>query len=422
MKVSRYLLLFLRYLLTLLIVGVIIVVVIIVAIIAWYLLVVGMLFLLIYWYRKVHTPIKVVVLGFPNAGKTVFLASMYRRLATPGQAGCVLDMKPEQRKKLIGVYDQIADTEKDFPPSTAPGETTEWSFTGRVQSLKRFYPVFKFSYLDYAGERGRDLFKLPYTSFGADFEKTLRKADILLGVLDGQEVLRFMRGQEGEQFHRDLQNMLIIMTNSEKPKPIHFILTKWDLLEGTYSLSQVLEGLERIDPFRNFVTYQTQSSTLRLIPVSALGKGFAREENGVMKKSSAAQIHPFQVEMPLVCSLLDYSEAEVRKLKTATERLGASSKSTPWYTPLLAVLLASTVTIQVGIITVNFGSFKDLLHQHSLDKREPPGEEKRTPEARIRNRREARRYMYRQFFSLLDLLEKCFPESNLSNLKRGSRT
>ena len=229
-----------------------------------------------------------------------------------------------------------------------------------------------------------------------------------------------MRGQEGEQFYRDLHKMLIIMANREKP--VHFILTKWDLLEGTYSLSQVLEGLERIDPFRNFVMNHTQSNTLRLIPASALGKGFAREENGVMKKSSAAQIHPFQVEMPLVCSLLDYSEAEIRKLKIATERLGASSESAPWYTPLLAVLLAATVTIQVGIITVNFGSFKDLLHQHSLDKKEPPGEEKRTPEVRIRNRREAQRYMYRQFFSLLDLLEKCFPESNLSNLKRGSRT
>src|SRR6266566_3283275 len=162
-----------RYLLIFLIV-VVIIVVIIVAPYAWFLLVAGILFLLIRWYRKARTPIKVVVLGFPNAGKTVFLASMYHQLATPGQAGCVLDMKPEQRNKLIEIYDQIADTEKDFPPSTAPGETTEWSFTGRVRSLKRFYPVFKFSYLDYAGERGRDLFKPPYTSFGADFEKTLR--------------------------------------------------------------------------------------------------------------------------------------------------------------------------------------------------------------------------------------------------------
>src|SRR6266568_7316072 len=95
MMVWRYLLRFLRYLLTLLIVVVIIVVVICVALYAWYLLpiVAGILFLLIRWYRKARTPIKVVVLGFPNAGKTVFLASMYHQLAIPGQAGCILVIK-----------------------------------------------------------------------------------------------------------------------------------------------------------------------------------------------------------------------------------------------------------------------------------------------------------------------------------------
>ena len=36
-----------------------------------------LLFYIIYKYRKAPAPIKIVVLGFPNAGKTVLLASMY---------------------------------------------------------------------------------------------------------------------------------------------------------------------------------------------------------------------------------------------------------------------------------------------------------------------------------------------------------
>src|SRR5438552_2314608 len=80
--------------------------------------------LLIYKYRKAPAPIKIVVLGFPNAGKTVLLASMYHQMITQGQAGCTLEIKPEQRSKLINIYDHIADTQKDFPPPTALGETT----------------------------------------------------------------------------------------------------------------------------------------------------------------------------------------------------------------------------------------------------------------------------------------------------------
>ncbi len=382
-----------------------------------------LLIYIIYKYRKAPVPIKIVVLGFPNAGKTVLLASMYHQMITQGQAGCTLEVKPEQRSKLINIYDHIADTQKDFPSPTALGETTEWTFTGRVRAGKGFYSVFTFTYLDFAGERGSNLFKSDYTSFDADFEKTLRNADILLGILDGQEVLRFMRGDGGEHFYRDVLNMLIILTNREKP--VHFILTKWDLLEGTYQLRQVIERLEEIDQFRNFVISHTQSSTLRLIPVSSLGKGFAREENGVMRKNRGALMHTFQVEMPLICSLLDYSEVDIKKLKIFTEKLGASSEFIPWDTGVLAWLLTSHISLTLGIFSVNFPTFKELLQQPSLVKGERPKADinnGRNPlEGQIRNRREAQKYIYRQFFNQLDLLENRFPESNLSNVERGSQ-
>lgn len=94
-------------------------------------------------------------------------------------------------------------------------------------------------------------------------------------------------------------------------KPVHFVISKWDIVEQGYTLEQIRDRLLEIDEFKNLVKLRNQAgSPVRLIPVSAVGKGFAiAKPDGSMEKTGEFP-KPFQVEVPLACILPD----EIQKM------------------------------------------------------------------------------------------------------------
>ncbi|MFM6138762.1 MAG: hypothetical protein ACKPCP_32275, partial [Sphaerospermopsis kisseleviana] len=59
---------------------------------------------------------------------------------------------------------------------------------------------------------------------------------------------------------------------------------------------------------------------IRLIPVSSIGKEFATlQPDGSMKKNPGAIPKPFQVEIPLVCALIDRVKAYINSLEQDKE-------------------------------------------------------------------------------------------------------
>jgi hypothetical protein len=104
-------------------------------------------------------------------------------------------------------------------------------------------------------------------------------------MLDGQRLLAFMqKTREADHFiYIELQNILQIMQNSDALT--HFVITKWDLLQGAYSLGHIRDCLLQIDDFNHFVTSQSKRQIVRLIPVSAVGMKFAElQADGSMRK------------------------------------------------------------------------------------------------------------------------------------------
>jgi hypothetical protein len=88
----------------------------------------------------------------------------------------------------------------------------------------------------------------------------------------------------------------------------YFVITKWDLLEDQFTLEEIRARLLEVDAFRCLVGLRRQQTQgLRLIPVSAVGKGFARlNGNGAMEKClNGGRPKPFQVELPITYSLID---------------------------------------------------------------------------------------------------------------------
>lgn len=103
---------------------------------------------------------------------------------------------------------------------------------------------------------------------------------------------------------------------NKNPVPIHFVISKWDIVEGHYTLDQIREKLLQIDEFRNIVTSRNQhNNPVHLIPVSSVGMGFAElKSDGTMVKTGICWPKPYQVEMPLACILPDMIQITLQEL------------------------------------------------------------------------------------------------------------
>lgn len=264
------------------------------------------------------------MLGPSGSGKTVFLSSLYKKLSTQSELGFFLQVDTgEKRKRLNNIYTQVAADEK-WPPGTRYSEVSEWTFTCRVQNPSNLsiYDACRFTYLDYAGNRINE--ELVEEDVGTEFEDKFNEADALLGLLDGQKICALLRKEKIGMVWavNDLRNMIDVMQGSRKP--VHFLISKWDIVEQQYTLEQIRDRLLEIDEFKNLVKLRNQAgSPVRIIPVSAVGKGFAiAKPDGSMEKTGEFP-KPFQVEVPLACILPDMiqvmMEELIRKRKSELE-------------------------------------------------------------------------------------------------------
>lgn len=258
------------------------------------------------------------MLGPRGSGKTVYLASLYKKLSTQGELGFFLQVdSAEKRKRLKNIYTEVAIDEK-WPRATAFAEVLEWNFTCNVQNQNlSIYSACEFTYLDYSGGRITE----ENIEEDVEFDKKLKEADALLGLLDGQKLCSYMRGEKLGKLWiiKELPNMLTIMQGNEKP--IHFAISKWDIVKDNYTLDQIREKLLQIDEFRNIVRLHNQAnSPVRLIPVSSVGMGFAEiQSDGSMKKTGILP-EPYQVEMPLACILPDMIQTTLEELMRKKEQ------------------------------------------------------------------------------------------------------
>jgi hypothetical protein len=111
--------------------------------------------------------------------------------------------------------------------------------------------------------------------------------------------------------------MLSLMQQSTAP--IQFVITKWDLLEHRYNLAVVRDRLLATRPFRNLVTARSRDARIRLIPVSAVGSGFAEPRaDGTMAKSREGEPKPYFVDIPLASVIPDQLQYVIDSLDEKT--------------------------------------------------------------------------------------------------------
>ncbi len=257
----------------------------------------------------------IITLGASGSGKTVFLASLFKELSLPTDEGIYLEVQDlKKQKKLTQIYAKVANDES-WPSGTLG--ITKWHFTCcvRTPELLDDYKVCQFNYLDFAGGITTDIFS---DKEGEIFEKELSdqidSADAVLVLIDGGQLFKYI--QTGYDLKdpgistwllTDLPNT-IKLANKVKENPVHFVITKWDVLEGIYDLSTVRYCLESTcEEFKRLVQQRVRAGyPVRLIPISSVGKEFVTmQSDGSMKKNLGKVPKPFQLEIPLSYVLID---------------------------------------------------------------------------------------------------------------------
>ena len=233
--------------------------------------------------------INIVALGGSGAGKSLYLASLYRKL-TPS---LVIEDKNEATK-LNRICGEVLDINKGEVVTIGTLGFKEWKFKWQLKCGGSDYSVGSFTYLDYAGgtinrikeasNRGNKK-----TREEKDLEGEIKKSDINLIFLDGLRIIDMMR-KETEELPNDSAIKLQEWQNNDIPNiigyiqstrcPLHIVITKWDALvhEKFGNLGNIINQLEQeIEPLKNLIDERkkVQSQPPRWIPISSLGTNIA---------------------------------------------------------------------------------------------------------------------------------------------------
>lgn len=264
---------------------------------------------------------KITVLGASGSGKTVFLASMFKSLGIQAAHGFYLHLNESRQQKLLNsIYTEIIAGDI-WPKGTRYSEVSEWTFTCRVKNPDlEYYDACEFTYFDYAGGRLTDM-----DEDDTELHTIIKQSDALLGLIDGKKIYSLMsngnRSDIDSFVNKDLPSIIKWMSDCQVP--VHFVLSKWDLLEKSFSLKEIRDRLLKIPKFQQIVHERNQvNSPIRLIPVSSVGSGFATlEADGSMKKKSGAIPKPYQVEVPISCVFPDDMRVRIAQLSKKREEL-----------------------------------------------------------------------------------------------------
>jgi len=361
----------------------------------------------------------ILVLGASGSGKTSFLSSSYDRLSVQRrEIGFFVDLPEDERIILVNKYREMEDPTKDWPPGTK--DVKEWVFTCSVRATDRNYELLKFSYLDYAGGILVNLTEKTNSTLSID--KAANGADAMLVLLDGLKILYQMEGSEDKlssPLHNDLRFILPII-QKHMSTPIHFVITKWDLLEDKYTLKQIRDMLFEDERFEAIISQRrVLKNPTRLIPVSAVGKGFATlHEDNIMKKNPRGMAKPFQVEIPIACVLIDGFQIAQRNL-TKKQRDALSKKTSYWRTLGQKLVGASEAAVQIPLppqYNLPQSIIKQLLNWANKEIKESIEELKQERDqlaANISNQEDAMGSLLKSYYVLVGMLEKDFPESDL---------
>jgi hypothetical protein len=395
----------------------------------------------------------IIALGGQETGKTVLLASMFHRLTTEiSEGGFRLQTSLDQAVFLTNLYLKLSDPTAEWPEGTRVGETRSFTFECVGSAGGAELPVLKFNYLDYAGELvgGGPAARATAEQreeHQQNLEERLEVAHALFGIIDGQRVLRYLRGSQEGRLYVETSIVPMIGVMRKAKCPVHFILTKWDLFDGIGESDGELDENERLSVVRNALMAQPQIRNLveqrrrdkrvvRLVPVTAIGRQFAAmDEAGHMVKRVDGRLRPINVEVPLCAVLPDlFGQVQDQLDQSDEDQIAAQRRARAKLTPKESAaaagkFLAGPVGMALRLaadLAIGRNAFSDRLADVFVDWVGRPFDRKMwLVEAAVEDARQelgelrlARDAVLREFTERMIVLKHQLPASNLADAGR----
>jgi hypothetical protein len=378
---------------------------------------------------------RVVALGPRGSGKTLLLSSMYHEMRLPGARGYFLAAPHPEMLQLSGWFNQVADFDQDWPRGTLAGDTREFTFEVRTRAPSgTVHTVLKLGYLEYAGGVLTEP-RPPGEGFQEELLDRIRSADALFGIIDGFHLRQWIDGLPPgrNRLQHSLTTMVSLMLT--EPRPITFVITKWDLLRDIDAdedgrLRMVRKLLMTNPDFRELVKVHTAHRVVRLIPVSALGPVFAGlDPDGRVQKLPDGEMRPTNVDVPLSAVVPDiFEQVEQRldqdRLNALIEDVRRQAAGGPRVALAeLGSYVARTAGLAAGALSPLYSVFVgeavlELNKSHERQKVARQGLAERLlsdAEQEMEEFRAARRTVMRELRSRVDVLEGRLPSSRLSD-------
>lgn len=301
--------------------------------------------------RTVMDVFNIVAIGPSGSGKTVYLAALHHAVVGKSLArGVSFSVTMKDNAWLLSLYDKVADTTHEFPRANPAGvkmrevvfrvsviRQSPRTMFRRESKLIRF-PIFDITYVDYAGEWLTQA-HLTNDEVYAPFAERVNEAHALICMIDGSKLVDFMNDPNSSEGYLKNEFRPTVDLASSFSKPVHFVITKWDLLAGRHTLAEVNEKLiaSSYSGFRHLIENRTETGrgghprgTVRLIPVSSVGDFVTEDEAGVVKKITGRQPVQLNVEIPIIAAVADICRlalaqirSDIKSLANGTEVRGA---------------------------------------------------------------------------------------------------
>jgi len=296
-----------------------------------------------------------LILGGSGSGKTTLLASMYEKLCVENerQSYSIKVDNDDDRIELVTAFQKIIDPVDEWPGGTIHDK--EFKFA--CHSVHAAAPLFCFNLFDYPGGLLTQSIEHCNNEERLTGKKLINKSDVVMLLLDGIKLRFWMEGKrkKGFDIESDLRFVLPMISQVCRQKPVHFVISKWDVMEGVFTLEEVRNKLvNELTNFKNFIDTHG-NYPIRLIPISAIGCRFAKldKKTGFMEKNEHPRISPMYIEMLMAAAMIDKASSVMTEIERSFNEKSILKR-------IIAKIVAAfgRVLTRIGTIPVTESEFK----------------------------------------------------------------
>ena len=211
--------------------------------------------------------------------------------------------------------------------------------------------VFNINYFEYSGELATSGARSDIRPFQTQLQQSVGEVGVVIGIIDGQKLREYLTDRIPHPNYMHDNVRPIVERMKDHRGPVHFVITKWDLLDG-YTIDELWQVLlrSRNTGFKDAV--ENRGKQARLIPVSSVGAFASPGAGGTMGKMADMTPEPKNVEIPLVAAVADICKLTEDHLRKEEQSARVGRRNSRWSALKRLISSGDVSPISVGPLSV----------------------------------------------------------------------